>query len=192
MGRGDCCFKNPSGKKPLSCEVDTASMHALCFSWHIAEYAKKKKKKAPLEYLLCHCIIWFAILSVFLARFLGLGGSTAVGRGSADRRECKAAVDRGGSMVKTLCGSCWEGTALDGRDVNGGEGKGGLCLGWVDGEALETLVWCSAVRSVERAMRSGHSRYRMCACSSTWPSHLFPITTTVQREAWASRNQGRT
>lgn len=188
MGQGDCCFKNPSGKKPLSCEAGTSSMHALCFSWHIAEYAKK----SPSEYLLCHCIIWFAILSVFPARFHGLGGLTAVGSGSADRRECKAAVDRGGSMVKTLCGSCWECTALDGRDVNGGEGKGGHCLGWVDGEALETLVWCSAVQSVERARRSGHSGYSMCAYSPTGPSHLFPITSTVQREAWASRNQGST
>lgn len=32
-------------------------------------------------------------------------------------------------MVKTLRGSCREGMALDGRDVNGGEGKGGHCLG---------------------------------------------------------------
>lgn len=90
----------------------------------------QKKKKSPfgisavsLHYLICPFCLFF------LARFHGLGGSTAVGRGSADRRECKAAVDRGGSMVKTLCGRCWEGVALDGRDVNGGERKGGLGLG---------------------------------------------------------------
>ncbi|CAM4669370.1 unnamed protein product [Leuciscus chuanchicus] len=63
------------------------------------------------------------------ARFHGLGGSTAVGRGSADRRECKAAVDRGGSMVKTLCGSCWECAALDGRDVMEARGREDSCLG---------------------------------------------------------------
>ncbi len=160
-------------------------MHALWFSWHIAEYAKKPLviSAVSLRYLICHSVCF----SSTLLRFGGFNGCRKWGSWPRGVRRCRLT-----GVVKMLCGSCWKRTELGGWDVNGGEGKGGRCLGRLDGETLETLVWCSAVRSKERVIRSGQSRYSKWACSPTGPSHLFPITFAVQREAWASRNQGRT
>lgn len=172
----------------MSCEV-VLQVCMRCVFTDILQSMQKKPlgiSAVSLRYLICHSVCF----SSTLLRFGGFNGCRKWGSWPRGVRRCGLT-----GVVKMLCGSCWKGTELGGWNVNGGERKGRRCLGRLDGEALETLVWCSAVRGAsdkvrpEQIQQVGLQSYRTV---SFVPHHLHsPKGSLSKQEPGEDINKAR-